>query len=191
MIYLIFYGILVLFVFLFALLLFIYSLFSVVAQLMGSPYVPTKQKEVEHILKTAGLKKGQLLIELGSGDGRMIRTAVSRYKVHGIGVEIHPLLLFWSHIFVRLQKLTSLPVESGSIIFKRENFFKTNVSKADAIFLFLMPNTLKKLRDKFINECKKNTLIISHGFKIEGWEGFLQHTIHHTPFPTYFYRILS
>lgn len=190
MIYLIFYGILVFFVFLFALLLFIYSLFSVVAQLMGSPYVPTKQKEVEYILRKAGLKKGQLLIELGSGDGRVIRTAVLRYKVRGIGIEIHPLLLIWSRIFTRLQKLSDTQSTSQAVIFKRENFFKTNVSKADVIFLFLMPHTLKKLKEKFIKECKKNTLVISHGFKIEGWEGFLQYTILHTPFPTYFYRIL-
>lgn len=187
MLYLIFYTILVFCVFLFAIMLFVYSLFSVVAQLMGSPYVPTKQKEVEYILKKAELKKDQVLIELGSGDGRVIRTAVSRYKVQGIGVEIHPLLLLWSKLYCRIQKL---PLKSGSITFKRENFFKTDVTKADVIFLFLMPNTLKKLREKFIKECKKNTLVISHGFKIDGWEAFLQQTIPHVPFPTYFYRIL-
>lgn len=184
--YLILYAFLVFFVFLFALLLFIYSLFSVVAQVMGSPYVPTKQKEVECILKTAGLKKGQLFIELGSGDGRVVRTAVLRFGVHGVGVEIHPLLLVWSKLFVKLQKL-----KSESIIFKRENFFRTNVSTADVIFIFLMPNTLKKLKGKFIKECKKNVQVISHGFRIEGWENYLQKTISHAPFPTYFYRILS
>lgn len=186
MLYLILYAFLVFFVFLFALLLFIYSLFSVVAQLMGSPYVPTKQKEVECILKEAGLKKGQLLIELGSGDGRVVRTAASNYGVRCVGIEIHPLLLIWSKLFVKLQKL-----ESESVVFRRENFFKTDVSTADIIFLFLMPHTLKKLKGKFAKECKKKPLIISHGFKIEGWENYLKKTIPHTPFPTYFYRILS
>lgn len=184
MLYLIVYSILVFAVFLFALLLFIYSLFSVIAQLMGSPYVPTKQKEVDSILAAAHLKRGQFFIELGSGDGRVVRTAVSRYHMRGVGIEIHPLLLWWSQFLTHIQQLKT-------ITFKRENFYKTDLSHADVIFLFLMPNTLKKLRAKMLAECKKNTLIISHGFKIEGWEQYLTKTISHAPFPTYFYRILS
>lgn len=182
MIYLIAYSFLVLFVFLFALMFLIYTLFGIVANLMGSPYVPTKQKEAEIILKQAGLQKGDLFIELGSGDGRVVRTAALKYCVRGLGVEIHPLLLWYAKILAKLQKLTT-------VSFRRENFFKTNLSRADVIFVFLMPKTLTRLKEKFMNECAKNTLIISHGFKIDGWEAYLQKTIDHKPFPTYFYRI--
>lgn len=182
MIYLISYSFLVLIMFLFALGLFIYTLFSVVAHIAGSPYVPTKQKEVDFILEKTNLKPNQVFIELGSGDGRVVRTAVRKYQVQGIGVEIHPLLLFYSKLLTKIQKLKN-------IVFKQENFFKTDLKNANVVFLFLMPNTLKKLRQKLLKECPKNTIIISHGFKIVDWETYLRQIIPHTPFPTYFYRI--
>lgn len=182
MLYLIAYSFLVFLMFLFALSLFVYTLFSVIAQLAGSPYVPTKQKEIEFILEKANLKKNQLFLELGSGDGRVVRTAVYRYQVKGVGVEIHPLLWLYSKLLVQIQGLKK-------ISFKRENFFKTDLKNADVVFLFLMPNTLKRLKERLVKTGKKNVLIISHGFKIEAWDNYLQDTINHTPFPTYFYRL--
>ncbi len=149
---------------------------------MGAFYVPTKQKEVDFILKNANLKKGQVLFDLGSGDGRLIRTAVKKYKVKGIGIEINPLLIFYSKILAKIQKL-------NTIEFKRENLFRANIKEANVIFIFLMPDTLKKLSQKFLTECQKEVLIISHGFVIENWQKYLQKKIPHSPFPTYYYRL--
>lgn len=149
---------------------------------MGAFYVPTKQKEVDFILKNANLKKGQVFFDLGSGDGRLIHTAVKKYEVLGIGIEINPLLILYSKILAKIEKLNNAK-------FKREDLFKANIKEANVIFTFLMPNTLKKLKQKFLTECQKNVLIISHGFIIEGWEKYLQKTISHSPFPTYYYRL--
>lgn len=159
----------------------LYLVIDIIAHFVGGPYVPTKHKAIDEILKNANLKKNQKFYELGSGDGRVIRQAVKKYQVKGIAVEINPLLYFYSKLKARIEKIKN-------ISFKRTNFFKVNLKDADVIFVFLMPHSLKKLKEKFFAECKKNTLIISHGFKIENWEKYLIKTLPGQPFSTYYYR---
>lgn len=180
MFYLIYY-IISIFVTLFLLLfLSLYLIFSIYANFKGGMYVPTKQKEIDFILQNANLKKEQVFLDLGSGDGRVVRTAVKKYKVKGIGIEINPILFVLSIILSKAQKLTNIK-------FIRENLFNTDIKKADVIYTFLMPETLKKLKQKFENERQKKVLIISHGFIIEDWKNYLVKKIDHQPFPTYYY----
>jgi len=148
---------------------------------MGAPYVPTKNKELLQFLKEAGLKKGQVFLELGCGDGRVVRTAVKEYGVKGIGIDVNPTLILWAKMKTKFYKVPG-------VIFRRENVFNTDLKDADVIYLFLMPELVKKLLPKMKKELKKNTLIISHGFKVEGWEKSLFKTIPNKPFPTYYYR---
>ncbi|KKQ67324.1 MAG: Methyltransferase type 11 [Candidatus Daviesbacteria bacterium GW2011_GWA2_38_24] len=173
---------LILFGFVFPIVITLYHIFCLVSEFKGAPYVPTSGKIVKEILNKANLKKGQNFIELGSGDGRVVRAAVKNFKVKGLGVDIHVPLIWYSKIISRLQKVPNIE-------FRIQDFFKTDLSKVDVLFLFLLPNTLKKLREKILKECPKNTLIISHGFQIEGMEKYLESKIHRTLFPTYFYRI--
>ena len=136
--------------------------------------------EVRHILKETKLKKGQVFYDLGCGDGRVVRTAVQEYGVKGVGVDINPLLIWVSLIKARLADLKN-------IHFRRENIFSSDLSDADVVYLFLMPELLAKLKKKLVSELKPKTIILSHGFKIEGWDNYLTRTVHHLPFPTYFY----
>lgn len=156
--------------------------FGLYVDILGAPFVPTSRKVIGEILKKAKLKKGQIFLELGSGDGRIIRSAVKNYQVKGIGIDLHPMLIFYSRLISKFQKIKN-------ISFKRQNLFKTDLSKADVIFLFLLPKTLKRLAPKFILETKKNTLIISHGFKIPEFEKYLTNKIVREIFSTYYYRI--
>lgn len=169
-------GVLIFFVF----LILIYLFGDFIAHFLGAPFVPTSQKEVEEILKGANLKKGQEFLELGSGDGRVVITAVKKYGVKGVGVEIHPFLLFYSRLVTSIKKVKGVK-------FISENFFNTNLKKADVVFLFLFPKTLKKLKNKFLKEFKGGVLIISHGFRIEGFEKFLIKTQERKVYNTYFY----
>lgn len=149
---------------------------------MGAPFVPTFGRYVKEILQKANLKKGQVFLELGSGDGRIVREAVKRYGVKGIGVEIHPLLILYSRWMSKLQGIKDIE-------FRRGNLFQTDLSQAKVIFLFLLPKTVEKLKDKILQECKKDTLIISHGFKIKGLERFLIDTTERKLFSTYYYKL--
>ncbi len=166
----------------FPLFLVFFVLASFVTDFMGAPYVPTSGKLIDEILKKAKLKKGQQFIELGSGDGRIVRRAVEKFGVRGTGVELNPYLIFYSRFLAKREK--------EDIKFLSQDFFKTDLSKADVIFIFLLPRTIEKLKKKFISDCKKNTLIISHGFRVKGFEERLVSKLEGNPFPTYYY-ILS
>lgn len=175
------YFILILFLISFLLTVIFHMIYDIYANIAGGPFVPTKNKEIKTILKEVNLKKGDIFYDLGSGDGRVVRFAVKKYGVIGYGFEINPLLIFWSRFVAKIQRL-------DNCFFVKENLFSVNLSKAQYIFLFLMPKTLKKIKNKLIKEAR-GALIISHGFKIENFDQFLIKKINHKPFPTYFYRI--
>jgi len=143
--------------------------------------VATRKKRIEKILKEANLKKGKIFIELGCGDGRIVRTAVKKYGVKGIGVDINPILIFWARLLSLKDSSTSL-----GMTFRVENIFDTDLTKTDYVYIFLMPDLISKLIPKLKKELKKNCLIISHGFKVEGMK--LVKTLETRPFKTYYYR---
>lgn len=161
-----------------------FSLFTfsfIYSSIKGSPYVPTRNNIIERILKNAKLKPGQLFLELGSGDGRVCRRAASTYKVKTIGVDVNPLLVWYANLLTKLKMINNTH-------FYCKNIFITDTSKADVIFLFLMPKLISQLLPKLENEMKKNAIVISHGFKIVGWEQRLIGKLDDRPFPTYYYR---
>lgn len=159
-----------------------YMVGLVYSSLKGAPYVPTAMKEVRFILKEAGLKKNQIFLELGSGDGRVTREAVTKYGVRGVGIEINPVLILISRLWTKIKKIKNVK-------FKKEDILRTDISRADVIYLFLFPELIAKFSGKIKNKSKKNLLLISHGFKVDGFEKYLFKTINHIPFPTYYYRL--
>ncbi|MDO8497660.1 MAG: class I SAM-dependent methyltransferase [bacterium] len=159
-----------------------FALSILYSSFMGSPYVPTKKKELVDFLKDAGLKKGQLFIELGCGDGRVVRTAVKEYGVKGVGVDINPFLIMWARFLAKKDKMTNIELRT-------ENVFNTPLKKADVVYLFLMPELIKKLFPKLTKELKKGSVVISHGFKVVGWEKKLYKTIEKKPFSTFYYKV--
>src|SRR3990167_11055463 len=72
------------------------TLSFIYSNLKGSPYVPTRQKEIDKILKNANLKARQIFFELGCGDGRVCRRAAILYQVKAIGVDVNPLLICYA-----------------------------------------------------------------------------------------------
>ncbi len=175
----------ILFIFLelvFFILFAVYMVFLVISHLKGSPYVPSNSKVLDEILKAAKLKRNTVFYDLGCGDGRVVKKAVEKYSVKGYGFDINPLLLFISRLFAKLSGLKN-------IYFINQNINQVGLKKADVVYVFLMPNFLDKLKPKFLKDLRRGTLVISHGFKIEGWNGRLFKKLDNKPFPTYFYRI--
>ncbi len=160
---------------------FVYILSLLYSSFMGAPYVPTRQKSVNEVLKVAHLKQGVKFLELGCGDGRIVRTAVESYNVDGVGIDINPLLIL-------IARFKAYPI-TKNLLFKAQNIYNTNLKPFDVIYVFLMPEMLAKLRDKFQRECRKGTVIISHGFKIAYWDNKIKYTLQKKPFPTYYYHI--
>lgn len=154
---------------------FIYS------SLKGSPYVPTRKKELDNILKNANLKAKQKFFELGCGDGRISRRASEQFKVISVGIDINPFLILYAKLINKIKKTKNAE-------FIRQNIFDTDLTKADVIYLFLMPKLISLLLPKLEKELKRNSLVISHGFTIVEWKNKLIKKIEGKPFSTYYYR---
>lgn len=161
----------------------VYGLSLIFSSLMGAPYVPTKKKLALEILKEVKFRKNGLFVELGSGDGRIVRTAVKNYPIRGMAVDVNGLLIAWSKF------LSKLEGTYPRIDFVVKNILSVNLTKADYIYLFLFPALIAKLVPKFDEELKKGTIIISHGFPINEFKNRLIKRVDRNPFPTYYYRV--
>lgn len=152
---------------------------------MGAPFVPTNTQILEEIFKLEGvfdnpkITTDDIFYDLGCGDGRTVVFTTKKYGARSIGVECNPLLYFINKLVHRNQNVS----------FRRQNALSTNISDATIIYTFLMPPLLEKLAPKFLNECQKDTRIISHGFKIKGMEQRFIKTKKATPFSTHYYQI--
>lgn len=159
----------------------IYLVLLVYSWLKGAPYVPTKQACVHEIISNVSLKKGDYLLELGCGDGRMLRTANVEFGLVGKGVDINPLLVWFATMLSRIQNCKG-------ITFARESIFETGFSQADIIYIFLFPELIAKLKKSILSDTKPGVIVISHGFKIPYLEQKRIHQIIKKPFSTYYYK---
>lgn len=160
----------------------VYAFGLLFSALKGAPYVPTSRKKLTEILNVVKPHTNATFFELGSGDGRMVRFAAQTYGVRGIGIEVNPLLVWWSRLLARRDKIQN-------VVFLKRNIFSTDMSSASYIYIFLMPELIVKLLPKFEAELKKGTVVISHGFKIIPWEKKLWKTLPSPTFSTFYYRI--
>ena len=137
----------------------IYTL--LIAPAKGSPYARTKIRQIEQMFEVAGVKPGELVLDLGSGDGSVL-IAAGRRGARAVGVEINPFFVWYSRWRIRRHGLPHLV----SIV--RADLFAYPVDRADVIFLFLVPDTLRRLSDKFVKEAKPGCRIVSNLFSIPG-----------------------
>lgn len=142
---------------LFIIILWLILLFGFVV-FFGAPYLPTLSNQKQIALDLLALEPGQTLLELGSGDGRMLKAAAERgWKA--IGYELNPLLVIFSIIYTwRYRK-------NVKIIWG--NFWWTMWPRADGIYVFLLDKYMKKLDKKIIqNYPEKKVKLVSFAFKI-------------------------
>ena len=129
----------------------------------GGPYVPTPQVVVDTMLRIAGVNENDYVIDLGSGDGVIVLTAARQYKASGMGVDIDPDLVKLSN--ASAQKLGV----AARVRFVREDVFKTDLSKASVLTLYLLPGMMMNLRTKLFNEMKPGTRVVSHDYHFGDW----------------------
>ena len=127
-------------------------------------YVPTPQDVVEAMLKVADVKKGDVLYDLGSGDGRIPVTAAKLHGIRAVGIDIDP---------VRIQEARENAKKNGVeklVTFRNEDLFKTNFKDATVVTLYLLPDLNVRLRPKLWRELKPGTRIVSHQFDMGDWK---------------------
>lgn len=139
-------------------LLIIVSLFCFVV-LFGAPYLPTHKPQINTAFDLLNLKPGQTLLELGSGDGRVMREAAKR-GLNVVGYELNPFLLIIS-MFVTWRYRQNITIVWG-------NFWKKKWPPADGIFVFLLDRYMAKLDSKIKKSDPAPKKLVSYAFKIPG-----------------------
>jgi len=127
-------------------------------------YVPTPQEVVDEMLKLGRVGKGDVLYDLGSGDGRIPVAAAKRYGVRAYGIDIDPQRIQEANENARKNGVTEL------VQFRREDLFKANFSEATVVTLYLLPDLNVRLRPRLMAELKPGTRIVSHQFDMGTWQ---------------------
>ena len=129
----------------------------------GGPYVPTPQEVVDKMLEVAAVTAEDFVMDLGSGDGRIVLTAAARYHARGRGIEIDPDLVDWSTSEARRRGLEKLAQ------FRSEDALKTRIDEASVLTLYLLPELMNGLRDRIYKELKPGARVVSHDFRFNDW----------------------
>lgn len=132
--------------------------------LSGGPYVPTPPQVVEAMLELAGVTSRDFVIDLGSGDGRVVITAAQKYGARGRGYDIDTQLVDRSNAAARRLGLEQ------RVSFREEDVLKADIREATVVTLYLLPEMMKELRAKLLRELKPGTRIVSHDFDFADWK---------------------
>jgi SAM-dependent methyltransferase len=127
------------------------------------PFVPTPPEVVDRMLELAQVRSGDVIYDLGSGDGRIIIQAAKRYGVRGVGIEIDPDLVWKAQNNAFKEKVDKL------VEFHAQDALTVDVSPATVVTLYMLPEFNAKLRPIFDRELKSGARVVSHDFEIQGW----------------------
>ncbi len=128
------------------------------------PFVPTPQEVVEGMLELAQIKKGDVVYDLGSGDGRIVITAAKKYGVKALGFEIDPDLIRESRENIRNEKLENLAE------IREQDILTVDLSPASVVTMYLLPSVNLQLRPKVLSQLKPGTRVVSHAFDMGDWK---------------------
>jgi SAM-dependent methyltransferase len=162
-----------------AVLLGVYSLFAIDGLAQGplygqqhakhytnslAPYVVSPQEIVDRMLELADLKPGEKLYDLGSGDGRILITAVVRFKAKAVGVEISDDLVNSTNTRIR-----KLGLDNDAQVI-HGNFLDVDLSPADVVTLYLATDANEMLRPNLEKYLRNGTRVVSHEYAVPGWK---------------------
>ena len=140
-----------------------FNIWALATKPFGAQWVPSNMDKVRRMLEMADIKSGEILYDLGSGDGRVVTEASRTYNAKAIGIEIDPIRVLISKLKLKYNRLENIQI-------KHANFYNVSLSNADVITLYLLPETVNKLKSKFKKELKKGTRIISLQFPLKSWK---------------------
>jgi predicted RNA methylase len=128
-----------------------------------APFVPSPLPVIQHMLKLADLKAGEVLFDLGVGDGRTVIMAAKSFGARAVGVELREDLA---------KKALSTIHDNGladRVTIVNGDMFSVNLTSADVVFLYLTTSANEKIRPKMETELRKGVRVVSHDYEIVGW----------------------
>ena len=140
-------------------------------------YVATPQEVVDAMLDMARVNANDYVIDLGSGDGRIVRSAARRFGASGVGVEIDPVLITLANNEAKKDGV------SARATFVSADLWTFDVTNATVVTVYLLPSAQARLKQKLLAELKPGTRIVSHDYPFPDWTPVEQKTvIDHTKF---------
>jgi SAM-dependent methyltransferase len=128
------------------------------------PYVPTPEAVVTRMLEMAELRSGDVVYDLGCGDGRIVIAAVQKPGVRGVCVDIDP---------ARISESRANALKAGvtdRIKFVQGDLFEVPLADATVVTMYLLPDINLRLRPRLLNELRPGTRIVSHAFDMGDWQ---------------------
>ena len=129
----------------------------------AGPYVPSPSSVVADMLTLAEVGPKDFVIDLGSGDGRIVLTAAKVFGARGFGVDINEKLVKEANEAAQVQGI------ADRAKFTIQDLFKTDIRQATVLTMYLLPNTVNMLKDKLLSELNPGTRILSHDYPLSGW----------------------
>jgi SAM-dependent methyltransferase len=127
------------------------------------PYVPTPPEVVDEMLRLAGVKAGDVLYDLGCGDGRIVIAAAKRHGVRAVGIDIDPLRIQESNANAAAAGL------AGKVRFIQQDLFEADFKDATVVTMYLLTSVNLRLRPKLLTDLRPGTRLVSHSFGMEDW----------------------
>lgn len=129
-----------------------------------APYVSSPQEIIDVMLESAGVRPGELVYDLGCGDGRIVVTAVKKFNAKAVGVELNPTLArAASDMIFRLGLQNHATIIRGDLL-------DVDISQADVVTLYLLTSSNEKLRPKLEKSLKPGARVVSHDYAVRGWK---------------------
>jgi precorrin-6B methylase 2 len=129
-----------------------------------APFDPTPQEVVDRMLALAGIHKGDVVYDLGAGDGRIVITAAKKYGVKAVGYEIDPGLAKLARENVRQQGVEKL------VEIREQDFMSADLSPATVVTLYLSEDGNLAVRSKLLRELKPEARVVSYTFDMGDWQ---------------------
>ena len=141
-------------------LLLAFSLVSVFPITQGAMFHPSARVRVKTFLDHTPMMSNELLVDIGCGDGRVLREAKRRYGIRALGFEVNPLAY-------ALARLRTAGMEGIEV--RLRNFWNVNIRDADVVFCYLFPDVMERLAGKLEAELRPGTRVVSCNFALPGW----------------------
>ena len=128
------------------------------------PYKSTRREVVALMLEMGEVKAGDTVIDLGTGDGRILIAAAKERGATGLGVDLDPVLIRKARAAARKAGV------DDKVRFEAADLFKTDLSSADVVTMYLLPEVNLRLRPQLFAQLKPGTRVVSHAFDMGDWK---------------------
>jgi len=129
------------------------GIFYAIDLFLDLPYVATQKHKIETIIKLASIKKGETVVDLGSGDGRLLFAAAKK-GAKAVGYELNPFMIALTLIHTKLKGL------SNEVWVERKSLWRADLKVADVIFVYSLKKTIKKFEDFVYKNARPGTRVV-------------------------------